>query len=163
NAALATGVTPGVAAVNVYAVPASVTARSSKRTMPPIAFLLVVPTSVAPEGLAPSVIVTAAVDVVTTFPKPSWTATVGGATIGWPAVVWPGWTVNVSAAGGPAMMFTGVAPVFPSASVATRLVVSATVPLAFSVSAPAVRALVASPKLPSTLLSNSRWPDEEDR
>ena len=53
----------------------------------------------------------------------------------------------------PAVTVREAEPVLPLASLATTVVVSATVSLALRLRAPALSALVASPKVPSRLLS----------
>jgi hypothetical protein len=70
--------------------------RPVKAATPELAFLVVVPLKTPPPGFAPIATVIEAVEVVTVFPKVSWTETVGGPATALPAVDSAGCTVKAS-------------------------------------------------------------------
>lgn len=93
KAALVAPVSPVEETVRVYPFPTLSRLRSLKLATPETAFLVKVPLSAPPPGFAPIATVIEAVEVVTTLPKLSCTATVKGPGIAAPAAALVGWVV----------------------------------------------------------------------
>ncbi len=121
KAVLVTPVSGELAATSVYPVPVLSTVRSEKVATPATAFTVAVPPSVPPPGLVPIASVIDAVEPVTVFPFPSWTATVTAAIVA-PATTSVGCAMKPSWAAAPGVtskpvLVSPVSPVLDAVSV----------------------------------------------
>ncbi len=104
NSALVAPVSPVLAAVSVYGVPALSMLRSEKLATPFVALTVTLPVSVPPAGFDPIATMIEALDVVTVLPLASWTATrIGGAMVAPATTLVGGERVNASLVAVPAL------------------------------------------------------------
>src|SRR5262249_49282143 len=96
NGLLVVPVRPALAALSVYPVPPLFNFKLLNVATPATALTVVVPLSVAPPGLVPIEIVTAAVLLVTTLPLASCTCTVTAGVMAVPATAFDGCCANAS-------------------------------------------------------------------